>query len=114
MKKMILALMAAGLAISQVQTAKAGGVGIAAAAVGGVAVGTVIGEAISRPVYYAPAPVYYYPAAPVACQAVAPAPAVVYAQPTYVCAPAPVVRIGVGFAPWRAGWYDRPYWHRRW
>jgi hypothetical protein len=128
MKKMILALLLAGFATSQVQTAKAGGWGIAAAAVGGVAAGAIIAESVSHPVYCAPAPAYYAPspayyyAAPlapaVACPAPAPAPAVVYAQPAYVYAPAPVVTFGFGFGPWHRGFYDRHDfdhhdWHRR-
>jgi hypothetical protein len=120
MKKMFLGLLLAGFAASQVQTAKAGGWGIAAAAVGGVAAGTIITESVSHPVYYAPAPAYYapapayYSAAPVAAPAMvcaAPAPSVVYAS-------APVVTFGFGFGPWYHGFYgrhdfDRHDWHRR-
>lgn len=100
MKKIILALTILTLAGSQVQTAKAGGWGIAAGVLGGVAAGTIIGESIAHPVYVAPAPVYYYPPAPVYAAPAppvyyAPAPAV-YPQPVYA-APAPVVTIYGGF-----------------
>jgi hypothetical protein len=104
MKKIILALTILTLAGSQVQTAKAGGWGIAAGVLGGVAAGTIIGESIARPVYVAPAPVYAAPAPPVYY---APAPAVVYPQPVYY-APAPVVTIYGGY-----GYGYRPHYYAR-
>ena len=88
MKKIILALTILTLAGSQVQTAKAGGWGIAAGVLGGVAAGTIIGESIAHPVYVAPAPA-------------------VYPQPVYV-APAPVVTIYGGFGyGYRSHYYGR-------
>jgi len=129
MKKIILAITLLTFAGSQVQTAKAGGWGIAAGVLGGVAAGTIIGESIAHPYYApnyyyaAPPPTYYYPPQtyqaappPVAYQPAPPytvyqpAPAVVYAQPVYV-RPVPVVTFGFGFGPRYYGGYHH---YRHW
>ena len=118
MKKLILGILIAALGGTSVQTAKAGGWGLAGRVMTGVVAGAVVADALApRPVYYAPyyaqVPVYSYPAynygysyrpaysvgiPPV--RVVGPAPAVAYYPQGYVCRPGVVWRApGVVFRP---------------
>jgi hypothetical protein len=118
MKKIILAATILACVGSQVQTAKAGGWGLAAGVLGGVAAGTIIGESIARaPVYYAAPPAYYYPPPAPAYRTAPPvvypyAPAVAYPAPAYsYYAPAPVVAFGFGYRPYYHSYNPRPFYH---